>query len=277
MLVRTADGVAASEPRSRVPGCAPWPCAAPHGCGGASRPERARAGRFESGVGPGLGRQVRESGLDEARAERSTVRVKPRSAKAVKGKRTKPEDDGGAVLLTGADAQGASSAARAIAAELGKQVRRTSLAKVVGRYAGETERNLARVLTRASQLDIVLILDEAEALFGKRTAVRSASERYANMQRNFLLRALQNHRGFLVVTAKSEGDLHPEFLRCFAPLTEPPPETSRKPARGSKPVKAPRKPVPKPAPRKATKPLRPKQPAKARAKPGSGRARARRR
>ncbi len=168
---------------------------------------------------------------------RSTVRVNTKkSSKAAARKGSKPEEQGSTLLLSGEHAAQASAAARAIAAELGKTVRRTSLAKVVGKYAGETERNLARLFTRATELDVVLILDDADALFGK----RKTAERYAHMQMNHLLRMIEGYKGVAVVTAKSDNALDPQFLGRFAHVRDignPAPGARIRPAGKKSPAK----------------------------------------
>jgi SpoVK/Ycf46/Vps4 family AAA+-type ATPase len=90
---------------------------------------------------------------------------------------------------------------------------RVDLAAVVNKYIGETERNLDRMLTRAEELDIVLLLDEGDALMTRRTDVSSANDRYANLETNFLLQRLETFDGIVVVTSNAAGRIDPAFLR----------------------------------------------------------------
>jgi SpoVK/Ycf46/Vps4 family AAA+-type ATPase len=222
------------------------------------------------------------------------VRVNTKkSSKAVSQSKSSEEEHGSTLLLSGEHASQASAAARAIAAELGKTVRRTSLARVVGKFAGETERNLAKLFARATELDVVLILDDADALFGK----RKANERYAHMQMNHLLRMIEGYRGVSVVTAKNDKHLDAVFLGRFVHVRDVPdaPAASRLERKGAKSsakksAKAPAKGATKAVAVKATKApakaalkaVKPARPVKAAPKPparatGKARASARRR
>lgn len=91
--------------------------------------------------------------------------------------------------------------ARQIATQL-----HTSLAKMPlnndGKYIGETEKNLEKISKRAAQTNQILFFDEADALFGKRTEVKDSHDRYANLETNYLLQTLQQHRGIIIVTGK---------------------------------------------------------------------------
>ena len=84
---------------------------------------------------------------------------------------------------------------------------RVDLAAVVNKYIGETEKNLHRVLSRAEALDVVLLLDEGDALLGSRTEVQSANDRYANLETNYLLQRLETYQGIVVVTTNL-GEQH---------------------------------------------------------------------
>ena len=84
---------------------------------------------------------------------------------------------------------------------------------MVNKYIGETERNLDRVLARAEELDIVLLLDEGDALMTRRTEVATANDRYANLETNFLLQRLETFDGIVVVTSNAAGRIDPAFLR----------------------------------------------------------------
>ena len=116
-------------------------------------------------------------------------------------------------LLTGPSGTGKTLAARILAAELGMDVYRVDLAAVVNKYIGETEKNLHRVLSRAEALDVVLLLDEGDALLGQRTEVKSANDRYANLETNYLLQRLELYQGIALVTTNLGENIDPAFQR----------------------------------------------------------------
>jgi hypothetical protein len=116
-------------------------------------------------------------------------------------------------LFTGASGTGKTLAARILAAELGLDVYRVDLAAVINKYIGETEKNLHRVLSRAEALDVVLLLDEGDALLGQRTEVRSANDRYANLETNYLLQRLETYQGIVVVTTNLGENIDSAFQR----------------------------------------------------------------
>lgn len=116
-------------------------------------------------------------------------------------------------LFTGPSGTGKTLAARHLAALLHLDLYRVDLAAVVNKYIGETERNLDRVLGRAEELDVVLLLDEGDALMTRRTDVANANDRYANLETNFLLQRLETFDGIVVVTSNSAGRIDPAFLR----------------------------------------------------------------
>ena len=103
-------------------------------------------------------------------------------------------------LFEGPSGTGKTLAARILAAELGLDLYRVDLAAIVNKYIGETEKNLSRVLGRAEDLDVVLLLDEGDTLMARRTDVKSANERYANLETNYLLQRLDGYTGIVIVT-----------------------------------------------------------------------------
>ncbi len=116
-------------------------------------------------------------------------------------------------LLTGASGTGKTLAAKILAAELGMDLYRVDLAAVVNKYIGEPEKNLHQVLTRAEALDVVLLLDEGDALLGHRTEVKSANDRYANLETNYLLQRLENYQGIVLVTTNLGENIDAAFQR----------------------------------------------------------------
>jgi hypothetical protein len=116
-------------------------------------------------------------------------------------------------LFTGASGTGKTLAARILGAALDLDVYRVDLAAVINKYIGETEKNLHRVLSRAEALDVVLLLDEGDALLGSRTEVRSANDRYANLETNYLLQRLETYQGIVVVTTNLGDNIDTAFQR----------------------------------------------------------------
>lgn len=116
-------------------------------------------------------------------------------------------------LFTGPSGTGKSLAARLLASALGKEIYRLDLSTVVNKYLGETEKNLDRVLSRVEELDVVLLLDEGDALLTQRTDVHSSNDRYANLETNYLLQRLESFDGILVVTTNAEQSIDDAFER----------------------------------------------------------------
>jgi SpoVK/Ycf46/Vps4 family AAA+-type ATPase len=90
---------------------------------------------------------------------------------------------------------------------------RVDLASVINKYIGETEKNLHRVLARAEELDIILLLDEGDSLLGQRTDVKSSNDRYANLETNYLLQRLENYQGIVLITTNAAQNIDTAFQR----------------------------------------------------------------
>jgi hypothetical protein len=116
-------------------------------------------------------------------------------------------------LFGGPSGTGKTLAARILVAELGLDLYRVDLASVVNKYIGETERNLSKLFARAEELDVVLLLDEGDALLTGRTDVRSSNDRYANMETNYLLQRLEFYEGILLVTSNAVSRIDDAFQR----------------------------------------------------------------
>lgn len=116
-------------------------------------------------------------------------------------------------LFKGPSGTGKTLAARHLAAALGRPLYRVDLAATVSKYIGETERNLERVFEAAESLDIVLLLDEGDALLAGRTQVGNATDRYANHETNYLLQRLEHYSGVLVVTTNAAERIDTAFAR----------------------------------------------------------------
>ena len=123
---------------------------------------------------------------------------------------------GVAVLFAGPSGTGKTMAAEVIANELGLSLFRIDLSRVVSKYIGETEQNLERIFTAAVRSNSVLLFDEADALFGKRSAVQDAHDRYANIEVSYLLQKMEQHEGITILTSNLRGNIDEGFLRRLA-------------------------------------------------------------
>ena len=132
---------------------------------------------------------------------------------------------GTVVLLAGARGTGKTLAAEVLAKETGGELLRVDLDRVVGKYIGETEKNLRALFETAADRGAILFFDEADALFGKRSEVKDAHDRYANLEVSYLLQSLENYRGLAVIAVKDTGNLDEAFLRRLRFVIRfPPPE-----------------------------------------------------
>ena len=102
---------------------------------------------------------------------------------------------------------------RSSPASLGLDLYRIDLSAVVSKYIGETEKNLERIFRAADQGDAVLLFDEADAIFGKRSEVRDAHDRYANVEVAYLLQRLETYDGLAVLTTNLRGNIDEAFVR----------------------------------------------------------------
>jgi hypothetical protein len=116
-------------------------------------------------------------------------------------------------LFSGTSGTGKTLAARILAAELGMDLYRVDLASVINKYIGETEKNLHRVLSRAEELDIILLLDEGDSLLSQRTNVKSSNDRYANLETNYLLQRLEHYQGIVLITTNAAQNIDTAFQR----------------------------------------------------------------
>ena len=117
------------------------------------------------------------------------------------------------VLFSGPSGTGKTLAAKLMAGKLGMDLYRVDLASVINKYIGETEKNLHKVLSTAEALDVVLLLDEGDALLGNRTDVKSSNDRYANLETNYLLQRLEHYQGIVVVTTNLGENIDQAFQR----------------------------------------------------------------
>ncbi|MET0624172.1 MAG: ATP-binding protein [Pyrinomonadaceae bacterium] len=118
-------------------------------------------------------------------------------------------------LFNGPSGTGKTLAAKVLAAVLQLDVYRVDLASVVNKYIGETEKNLSQLLARAEELDVILLVDEGDSLMTGRTDVKSANDRYANLETNYLLQRLETYQGVVVVTTNAGNRIDQAFKRRF--------------------------------------------------------------
>jgi SpoVK/Ycf46/Vps4 family AAA+-type ATPase len=104
-------------------------------------------------------------------------------------------------------------AAEVLAAELDLPLYRVDLSQVVNKYIGETEKNLRRVFDACEASDMIVLFDEADALFGRRTNVRDAHDRYANLEVSYLLSRMERAKGVTILATNRKDDLDGAFLR----------------------------------------------------------------
>ncbi|GGY10120.1 ATP-binding protein [Streptomyces tanashiensis] len=115
-------------------------------------------------------------------------------------------------LFAGPSGTGKTTAAEAVAHELGFDVIAADLSQVVSKYIGETEKHLARLFD-AAETGSVLLFDEGDALFAKRTQVRDSRDRYANLEVSYLLQRLETFRGIAILTTNAREAIDPAFVR----------------------------------------------------------------
>jgi hypothetical protein len=116
-------------------------------------------------------------------------------------------------LMSGSPGTGKTMAAQVIAAELELDLYRIDLASTVNKYIGETAKNLKRLFARAADMNAVLLFDEADALFSKRTEVRDSHDRYANADTNYLLQLIEDYPGVALLATNKRQNMDEAFVR----------------------------------------------------------------
>nr|WP_269781542.1 ATP-binding protein [Nocardia bovistercoris] len=124
------------------------------------------------------------------------------------------------VLFAGPPGTGKTMAAEVVAATTGLALVKVDLSGVVSKYIGETEKNLARVFDEACRHNAILFFDEADALFGKRTEVSDAHDRYANIETSYLLQKLDSHDGLVLLASNLRANLDDAFTRRIRHIVE---------------------------------------------------------
>ena len=116
-------------------------------------------------------------------------------------------------LFAGDSGTGKTMSAEVIAGELGLDLYTSNLATVVDKYVGETEKNLERIFAEAGGVNAVLLFDEADAIFGKRSEVRDAHDRYANIESAYLLQRMETFDGLAVLATNLRANIDEAFTR----------------------------------------------------------------
>jgi AAA+ superfamily predicted ATPase len=128
--------------------------------------------------------------------------------------------DGVTALFAGPPGTGKTMASALIACELGRELFRIDLAGVVSKYIGETEKNLEKVFAAAHRSNAILFFDEADALFGKRTEVKDAHDRYANVETSYLLQKIESFDGVVILATNFRKNVDEAFLRRMAVVVD---------------------------------------------------------
>ena len=132
------------------------------------------------------------------------------------------------VLFSGPPGTGKTMAASIIARALGRELYAVDLSRIVSKFIGETEKSLARVFDVAEETKVVLLFDEADALFGSRTQARSSTDRYANLEVNYLLQRVETYEGVVILTSNFPAGIDKAFqrrIRFHVQFPEPDTET----------------------------------------------------
>jgi hypothetical protein len=126
-------------------------------------------------------------------------------------------------LFHGPSGTGKTLTAMIVGKKCGRDVFRIDLSMVISKYIGETEKNLSQLFDRAKNKDWILFFDEADALFGKRTNVRDAHDKYANQEVAYLLQKIENHNGLVILASNFKSNIDDAFVRRFQSIIYFPP------------------------------------------------------
>jgi phage tail sheath protein FI len=119
----------------------------------------------------------------------------------------------GTALFGGPSGTGKTLAAEVIADELGLELYRVDMSRIVSKYIGETEKHLSRIFAAADAANAVLFFDEADALLGKRSEVKDSHDRYANIEVAYLMQRIEEYKGLTILATNRKRDLDEAFLR----------------------------------------------------------------
>lgn len=124
------------------------------------------------------------------------------------------------ILFHGPPGTGKTMTACLLGKYTGRDVYRIDLSMVVSKYIGETEKNLSRLFDKAANKDWILFFDEADSIFGKRTNVRDAHDKYANQEVSYLLQRIEAHPGLVILASNMKGNIDSAFTRRFNSIIE---------------------------------------------------------
>jgi len=124
------------------------------------------------------------------------------------------------ILFAGPPGTGKTLTASLLGKYTNRDVYRIDLSLVISKYIGETEKNLSKLFDRAENKDWILFFDEADALFGKRTGVRDAHDKYANQEVSYLLQRIESHAGLVILASNMKSNIDSAFTRRFNAIIE---------------------------------------------------------
>lgn len=124
------------------------------------------------------------------------------------------------VLFYGSSGTGKTMTAGLLGKYTNRDVYRIDLSMVVSKYIGETEKNLSKLFNKAANKDWILFFDEADSIFGKRTNVRDAHDKYANQEVSYLLQRIESHEGLIILASNFKGNIDSSFTRRFNSIVE---------------------------------------------------------
>ena len=173
------------------------------------RPWRARSRR----VTPGTTSSCRRTSSPLLHEIVATVRQRPLVLDEWGVGRKLASSAGVTMLFAGPPGTGKTMAAEVIAGELGLDLYKIDLSTVVSKYIGETEKNLERIFDEAESSNAILFFDEADAIFGKRSEVKDAHDRYANIEISYLLQRMEAYDGVTILATNLRANLDEAFTR----------------------------------------------------------------
>jgi AAA+ superfamily predicted ATPase len=141
------------------------------------------------------------------------VRLAPRVLDDWKFRDQLPYGRGVSVLFFGSSGTGKTMAAMGVARSLGIQILRLDLSRVVSKYIGDTEKNIDRVFSDAQRSGAAILIDEADALFARRSEIKDSNDRYANLEVAYLLQRMEAYDGLAILTTNLKKNLDPAFMR----------------------------------------------------------------
>lgn len=137
---------------------------------------------------------------------------KVRAKVRVRGKRSVPAAAGVVLLFAGSEGTGKTMAAEILSKALNMDLYRVDLAGVISKYIGETEKNLNKLFDEARTSNAVLLFDEADALFGKRSEIKDSHDRFGNVDTDYLLRRLETYPGVVILATNYKQNIDPVLI-----------------------------------------------------------------